>query len=123
MGITYRSHNNFPENIYVRDFMGRVDVTEIIESWDFLIKNNLLDENLKGIINNITNCELDMNMESFHLLISFLKEHKQFQKIKLAVICNDPRIIVFPALGEAQEKSLKIKPFTTEAAAVGWIME
>ena len=122
MSIAYRKHHLYPKNIYIRDFAGRVDVVEIIQSWEFLLHHNLIHEEILGVINNLTDCQLDMDMNSFHTLIGYLKEHDQLYRIKLAVICDDPRMIVFPTLGAVQEKSLKIKPFASEEAAVEWIM-
>lgn len=122
MSIIYKNHVTYPKHIYVRDFLGKVDIPEIIRSWEFLLNNNLITPDTKGIINNLSECQLDMNLNSFQSLMEYLKSRNQFNKLKLAVICNDPRTIVFPTLGELQEKSLKIKPFTSEIAAVEWIM-
>jgi len=122
MSIAYKRHSLYPDDIYIREFKGRVNVEEVIQSWEFLINNNLLNHNIKGVINDLGDCQLDIDMNSFHVLIAYLKTHDQFKKIKLAVICDDPHTIVFPALGEAREKSLKIKPFASEEAAVEWIM-
>jgi len=122
MSIAYKKHRLYPDDIYVREFRGRVNVEEIIQSWEFLIHNNLLNNNVKGVINDLADCELDIDMDSFQVLIGYLKAHDQFTKIKLTVVCDDPRIIVFPTLGEVREKSLKIRPFTSEEAAVEWIM-
>lgn len=63
-----------------------------------------------------------MNIESFDILLSYLKKQEYLSKIKLAVICDNPRTIVFPSLGERKEKELKIKPFSTMDAAVDWII-
>lgn len=123
MGILYKKHEKYPKNIYVREFKGMVDVSEIIASWEDLLNNKLITKHIKGIINDLTECELRMDMDSFHNLIVYLKGHDEFSKIKLAVISGDPKIIVFPTLGEQDAKGLKIKPFTTEEAAVEWIME
>lgn len=123
MGIAYLNHKSYPKNIYIRHFKGKVDVNEIIESWEFLLNNHLIHENTKGVINDLSECILNMDMTSFQSLINYLKEHAELRKVKLAVVCNDPRTIVFPTLGEVQERALKIKPFATEKAAVEWIMD
>jgi len=77
----------------------------------------------KGIINNISSCALHMDMDSFKVLINFLKTQDLLKKTKLAVICDNPKTIVFPALGESKEDELKIKPFSTMNAAVNWVLE
>ena len=63
-----------------------------------------------------------MDMQSFDILISYLKKQDYLSKIKLAVICDNPRTIIFPTLGERQEQELQIKPFSTMEAAVDWIL-
>ncbi len=122
MGINYRKHNLYPESILIRDFAGEVHVEEIIESWEHIIKNNLIEDSTQGIINNLSACNLIMDMKSFDILISYLKKQESLSDIKLAVICNDPATIVFPTLGASREKKLQIKPFSTMDSAVAWVL-
>ena len=122
MNIRYEKHDLYPEAILVRNFIGVVGVKEIIESWTFLIENNLVTESLKGVINNLNGCDLSMNMESFKTLITFMKEQDCLKRIKLAVICDNPKTIVFPLLGQTEENELNIRPFSSIEAAVHWIM-
>jgi hypothetical protein len=112
----------YPESILIRDFVGKVDVKEIIASWEYLIENKLIKYSIKGVINNLTRCDLLIDMESFKTLIDFLKKQDYLKGIKLAVICTNPVAIVFPTLGEYREPGLKIKPFTTMDAAVSWVL-
>lgn len=123
MSIEYAKHNLYPESILIRNFIGKVDVNDIIDSWEYLNKNKLIDKKIKGVITNLAGCELIMDMESFKTLIAYLKKEDYIKKIKLAVISEIPETIVFPFLGEIQESELKIKPFSTMEAAVNWIMK
>ncbi|MBS2097609.1 hypothetical protein [Carboxylicivirga linearis] len=123
MSILYKKHSDFPDAILIRDFKNSVDVNEIINSWENLKENDLLTDKLKGVINNLLDCDLNMNMDSFKMLMGYLKQNECFYKIKLAVICNKPKIVVYPTLGEEKEGALKIKPFSTIDAAVEWIIE
>lgn len=123
MGIQYKKHELYPESILIRDFIGEVGVKEIIESWEYLIGNDLIQDSTKGVINNLRGCDLSMDMDGFKTLISFLKKQERLSRIKLAVICDKPEIIVFPALGESKEPELHIKPFSTMNAAVEWAMD
>lgn len=122
MGIKHKKNELYPDSILVRDFIGEVSVKEIIESWEYLIENQLIQDTTKGVINNLQGCDLCMDMDSFQILISFLKKHEHLTRIKLAVICDKPENIVFPALGERKEPELHIKPFSTMDAAVDWII-
>lgn len=123
MSIVYRKHNDFPESILIRDFVGKVNVDEIISSWDDLLQNGKLDEKLKGVINVLDGCDLEMNMQTFGKLIAYLKAHSVFKNIKLAVVCDCPKNIVFPSMGEFLMKDLSIKPFSSVEFAVSWINE
>ncbi len=122
MSIVYRKHDQYPDSILIRDFVGEVSVNEIIESWDYIIANKLIKDSTKGIINNLTACDLCMDMDGFKTLMAYLKKQEYLKGVRLAVICNDPKTIVFPALGESKEPELSIKPFSTEDAALNWVL-
>ncbi len=122
MSIVYIKHDLYPESILIRNFIGQVNVNDIINSWEYLNQNKLIDKKIKGVINNLSGCELIMDMESFKTLITYLKKEDSIKKIKLAVISDNPETMVFPFLGENQESELKIKPFSTMEAAVNWII-
>lgn len=122
MSIVYSKHDLYPESILIRNFIGKVNLNDIIDSWEYLNQNKLIDKKIKGIINNLTSCELIMNIESYESLITYLKKEDYIKKIKLAVISDNPKTIVFAFLGENQQNELKIKPFSTMEAAVDWIL-
>lgn len=54
MGLYYRKHDLYPEWILIRDFTGAVSVAENIESWKYLIEEQLINNSTKGIINNVS---------------------------------------------------------------------
>ena len=109
--------------ILVRKFHNRVNVNDIIASWEYLIDNNMLNEKFLGVINDLQDANLEMNQDCFHQLISYMKMKPVFLRIKLAVICDTPDKILFPTIGEHMVKELRIKPFSTFDAAVQWILK
>jgi predicted HAD superfamily phosphohydrolase YqeG len=122
VSILYERHKDFPESILIRRFVDEVDVNKIIDSWKNLIESKMITDKTKGVINDLDNSKLNIDMESFKTLIRFLKEEPVLKKLKLAVVCNNPHTIVFPFLAE-QEKNLMIKPFSTIENAIEWINE
>ena len=50
-------------------------MNEIIASWEYLFAKNQIDEQVKGIINNLMDCDLKMNLE-----ISTLNTERFFVK-------------------------------------------
>ena len=119
MSIKYDLHS---ESILIRNFVGKVTVLDIINSWEYLRENKLINKKIKGVLNNLCDCELIMNVESFEILISYIKQQDFMKGIKIAVMTDSPKIIVFPILAEEQQDTLKIKPFSTFEAAVNWIL-
>lgn len=122
MSINYTRHDQYPESILIRDFIGEVFVDDIIESWNYLIRNKMITASTKGVINNLMGCELKMEMAGFEKLMAFLKKHDLLKKLRLAVICDNPEMIIFPVLGENKVKELKIKPFSSIEAGIDWIL-
>jgi len=121
MAIEYKNFIYHSEAILIRKFCGKVTVDDIIASWEYLLSNNLIKKELKGVINNLFECDLEMDLDSFDTLITYLLAHPEFSDLKLAVVCDSPKKIIFPMMGENQVTELKIKPFSTVEAAINWI--
>lgn len=121
MSIFYEKHDLYPESILIRKFTGKVNAKDIIASWEYICENKLIDKKIKGVINNLSDCELIMDMESFKSVMAYMKKQDCLKKIKLAVITDTPKTIVFPILGAERERELKIKPFSTTEASVNWV--
>lgn len=115
-------HNSHPETILFRQFEGGIQKEDIIKSWIQLTDNELSNNNIKGIINNLNGCEFMLSMNDFNSLMEFLNKHETIKKLKIAVVTDSPKKIIFPMLGEKQEKELNIKPFSSNNAAEEWIL-
>ena len=122
MKIEHTKYQYHGEFILMRKFYGPIDIEDITDSWDYLIKNKILNETHKGVINYIGDAELNMDVRNFDKLLIYLKSNDIFHKIKLAVVCDTPGKIIFPMLGNTLNPELKIKPFSTIEAAAGWIL-
>jgi len=121
MGIKHTQHKTYPDTVLVRTFEGEVSSDDIIASWKLLHEKNLFTSRIKGVLNDLEDCELTMSMEGFRELMNYMKNQEHLLGLKIAVVTNSPKRIIFPALGEMQEKSLTIKPFSTIDAAIEWI--
>lgn len=121
MGIKHTQHKTHPDAVLVRTFEGEVSSDDIINSWKQLHKQNLFTTDVKGVLNNLDNCELTMSMSGFKDIMNYMKSQDHLLNLKIAVVTNSPKNIIFPALGEINEKPLNIKPFSTFDAAIEWI--
>ena len=121
MAIKHSNHAIFPDSILVRTFEGIVSANDILESWRNLDEKKLITPQIKGILNNLENCELTMNMEGFQQIMTFMNQIDRLGNLKIAVVSNSPKSIVFPTMAEMQETKFMIKPFSTFEAAIDWI--
>lgn len=122
MIIISKSLSSHSDSILIRKFIGEISAQDIIESWNDLKQNGLITSELKGIVNDLRTCDLNMDMVSFKLVLKFLKSNPDLMALRHAVISDTPNIIVFPTFAEGQEKELRIKPFSTIESATEWIM-
>lgn len=121
MPITYVLDSNYPQSILVRQFENTVRLNDILSSWQFMENEKLIKPHVIGIINNLKNCQLEINMDDFGQLITFLKSHEQFKNLKLAVITENPDATLFPSYAEKFITDLNIRPFSSYEAALTWI--
>lgn len=123
MGIQFKKHDQYPDQIVIRTFEGRIELNDILNSWRAFKEHPFRTEKTIGLITDLTNCDLAMDMAGFQDLMSYLNTQDYLKQIKIAVLTDSPKTIVFPMLGESQEKSLKIKPFCVLNNAVHWILQ
>ena len=83
MGFVYKKDDLYPDSILIRDFVGQVNVTEIINSWEYLLENDLIKSGIKGVIDNIIDCQLQMELDSFRILLDYLKKQERLRMLKL----------------------------------------
>ena len=122
MGIHFKKHPIHSETIIVREFKGDISSQDILNSWKSVLETDIITDSTIGIINVILNAKLTMDLDGFDLIMNHLKANRKLGNLKLAVLTNSPENIVFPMLGEYNENTLKIKPFSTEEAAISWIL-
>lgn len=121
MTILHEVIHDDSEEILIRKFKGVVKVEEVIESWKHLTDNNLVTLEHKGVINDICDCDLRLNHESFPKLMKYLNGDPVLKNIKLAVVCDSSKNIAFPLIAESEEKKLNVKVFTSMKSAINWI--
>jgi hypothetical protein len=84
--------------------------------------NRSIKPGIIGVVNDIRDAELLMEVADLKKLIELFEEHIDiFGKTKMAVLVSSYKNIVFPMMGDKLTSKLNIKPFSTFDAAVGWI--
>lgn len=109
--------------VYKRHF-GSISKEDIFNSWDHAIAQKLIPLETSGFIVDFRNAHLGIKMMDVKAIPHYFDLHSDiFGGKKMAVIVNTPEEIVFPVVIEHAKKSYFLKPFSTEEAALKWILE
>ena len=109
--------------ILVREIRGEANFSEIYCSWKDLIENNDFNPSVIGMINDFRGVKLDVKISDIGKIKLLLEDNPQiFKSLKIAVVVNSYKNIVFPMLIEKVSKKANVRPFSTFEAAHDWIL-
>lgn len=117
------THNfNYDPDIALQKLTGPVDVNDLIDCWSNLIKE-MESNSLKGVVNDLRDATIAMNISDISKIIKLFNDHNSiFEKLKIAVVTDNPKTIVFPTIASVNNPQYKIKAFTTIEASKDWIL-
>jgi hypothetical protein len=109
--------------ILVREARGKLTFYDIYDSWLEMVNTGVLNSSLLGIINDFRELELTANINDVNRILELIEENiDTFQNIKIAVVVDSYKNIVFPMMVEKISKIARIKPFSTFEAAEDWML-
>ncbi|MBU8893730.1 MAG: hypothetical protein KOO66_13200 [Bacteroidales bacterium] len=110
------------KNYLIRKISGKLNFSNVMDSWQYLVENDLKGKKYKGIINDFSDTDLVMNFEKLEQLLKFFKLNNElFESLKIAVIMTNPDNIVFPVFAK-KISSFNIKAFSTLEGAEKWML-
>ena len=110
------------DRILVREIKGKVTFMDIFNSWQHLVRDGWLNPSLTGIINDFRDMELDAEVSDVKEVIGLIENNFDvFKGLRIAVIVDSYKNIVFPMMVEKLSKKVMIKPFSTFEAAQDWV--
>ncbi len=115
--ITY----TFEDLILIRKFYGDVTIKELIFSLKYMINNNLITQNQKGIISDFSEAMFLVEEKDLLLLKDlFLKYYDILGNLRFAQIITTPQIAQ-TMLFKIENSDVKTQSFSTMQAAKKWI--
>ena len=110
-------------NILYKYYYGSITLEDIFSSWDYAISNNLIPENTRGFILDYRNANFEFNLKEYTKIADYYKNHIEvFGNHKIAIITQNPKDVVVPALVESKDDGYFSKPFYTHEAAIRWVL-
>lgn len=120
--VTYDIIKVGSQEIIIRKFFGSVNLDDIISSFKF-ISENMLNEKKAGVVTDFIDAYIDFGFADLREIVNYIKSDKKISILKLAVVVDSPKKVIFPMMVQNNNPDLGIKPFSSKDAAIKWILE
>lgn len=109
--------------IFYKTHYGKTSIQEITASWEKAINERLIPPEVKGFILDYRQASFDLPEQSYLKVPAFYREHLEvFGGFRIAIITVSPEDVVFPYLIAERDQGYESKPFSTEEAAIAWVL-
>jgi hypothetical protein len=120
--VDYIVENTVRGNIVIRIFKREMTKRDIVESFNHMISTGMLSKDSIGLITDINNSTLELDMEDLEKMIVYISNDEILSNIKIAVVGNCPNKILFPTLANFKLGD-KFLPFGSIEDAKDWITD
>jgi len=121
MQVEYNVINTAKGDLVIRTFNGRMDKDAIISSFNYLLDNNLLKADSFGLITDISNADLDLDMLDLENITKFIFSNDILSKIKLAIVAHSANKLTLTTLANFKLGDY-LMPFSSIERAKDWII-
>ena len=118
----YTSKTILGKEVLFRKFDGLLSIEEEINMLQYAVDNGLINENVSGMILDMTAAQFDFGVGEGHKIVDYVSTVESLAKLKYAIIVDTPEKIIYPLLGELHSEEALLKPFSTEEAAIHWVI-
>ncbi len=124
MSDFYKFELNSELNILYKNYYGPISIENIFSSWEYAFNNEVIPNDVKGFILDFRKSSFDFKTERFIEIVDFYKRNIEiYGGKKVALISTNPSDLVIPILFNSKDKGYSSKSFSTQEAALDWILE
>lgn len=121
-GFEYTSRLFYGKEILFRSFGGDLTVENEIQMLQYAVDKGLINEKVVGMVLDMREARFKMEPGDGVKIIDFTVSIPLLAPLKYAIIVDTPEQIIFPLLGGIKRESHKLEPFSTEEAAILWVL-
>lgn len=119
----FRYHFDSGLCILFKYYFGLITISDIMESWNYALENNLIPKKTKGFVLDYRNANFNLDLDEYIEIPNFYKKNLDiFGNKKIAIITENANDIVVPMLVETKDEGYSSKPFSTFEAAINWVL-
>jgi hypothetical protein len=109
--------------IFFKVHYGRTSIQEITASWLKAIRERLIPPEVRGFVLDYRQASFDLPDQAYLKVPEFYREHLEvFGGFRIAIITVNPEDVVYPYLIAERDEGYESKPFSTEEAAIAWVL-
>lgn len=121
-GFEYTIKLFYGKEVLFRSFGGELTAEAEIQMLQYAVDNGLITDRVVGMVINMNDARFNMKPGDGLKIIDFTTSIPLLAPLKYAIIVDTPEKIIFPLLGGIKREGHKLQPFSTEEAAVLWIL-
>lgn len=121
-GFEYTSKLFYGKEILFRRFGGELTAENEIQMLQYAIDNGLINDRVVGMVLDMSEARFNMEPGDGLKIIDYTASIPLLAPLKYAIIVDTPEKIVFPLLGGIKREGHKLQPFSTEEAAIMWVL-
>ena len=124
MNTKYKFENDHTNKIFYKHFFGTITIEDILTSWDEAITERIIPVGTKRFIINFKYGTAIYKPENPKLLANYYNGRPEtFKGARIAIVTVKPEDIIVPMLLKQEKGLFSLAPFSTEEAAIEWVME
>ena len=121
-GFDCTSRLFYGKEILFRSYAGVLTADTEIQMLQYAVDIGIINDRVIGMVIDVSKARFNMEPGDGLKIIDFCASIPVLAPLKYAIIVDTPDKIIFPLLGGIEREGHRLKPFSTEEAAVKWIL-
>ena len=105
-----------------RKVLGKFTVEDEIDMIQYALDHDLIDERIVGMIIDLNNATMDFGVGEGRKIMEYCGSNPQLARLKYALVVDTAEKIIHPLVGNIEISQIMLRPFSTEEAALHWMV-
>ena len=118
----YTLRTFYGKEVLFRSYDGQLTAGFEIEMLKYAVENGLINKNVRGMVLDMTSAHFNMEISEVRKIVDYVSADISLSSLKFAIIADTAEKVIFPLVGGIYKEQVKVRPFSTENAAIKWIL-
>ena len=105
-----------------RRVVGKFTVEDEIDMIQYALDHGLIDEHIVGMVIDLNSATMDFGVGEGRRIMEYCGHDPILARLKFALVVDTADKIIHPLVGNMDVSQIKLRPFSTEEAAVHWMV-